>query len=626
MPGSNSLEAARLGRTAAAIASAFAAAIACSSPAREARGATRPNILFVLADDLGWRDTSLYGSRFYETPGIDALARRGMTFTDAYAANPLCSPTRASILTGQYPGRLRLTTPAGHLQQVVLDPTVPDRAASSRKRCTPGSRTRLPNEYFTIAEALKGAGYRTGFFGKWHLGRDPYIPDNQGFDVVVGGREHPGPPGGYFSPWRCATLPVVPEGEHISDVLTDEALKFLRGPRDDPFFMCLWYYDVHAPFQAKENLIAKYREKLLRPVPGPPNPQRCPTMGAMIETMDLNIGRVMRAVDELGLADDTIVIFTSDNGGNMYNEVDGTTPTSNAPLRGGKATIYEGGTREPLIVIWPGRVRAGSRSAEIVSSVDFYPTILEMAGISKREGVLLDGMSIVPALEGRALGRDTIFCHFPHDVPATGNIASTYVRRGDWKLIRFHCDGPGGADRFELYNLRDDIGEKRDMSAAMPQKVADLDRLIGRHLEDTRALVPKPNPDYAPPVGEWEAAKHCRISSREGVLVIECTGGDPHVQAAGTVKHAGPAVLRLRMRSRTRGGGQLFWGKRFHRDRSAVFHVKHDGEWHDYEARIPERGALQRLRLDPGAGAGTVEIDWMRLVSKDGRTLEAWEF
>jgi arylsulfatase A-like enzyme len=610
-----------------AAAAAFAALLACPSPARAApaapaaRTVKRPNILFILADDLGWRDTSLYGSRFHETPNIDRAALRGMTFTDAYAASPLCSPTRASILTGQYPGRLRFTTPAGHLKEVVLDPVVPERAAPSRKRCTPQSRTRLPNEYFTIAEALKERGYRTGFFGKWHLGRDPYLPDNQGFDVVVGGREHPGPPGGYFAPWRCATLPVAPEGAHIADVLTDEAVKFLRRPGEGPFFMCLWYYDVHAPFQAKAPLIAKYRAKI-----DPADPQRSPTMGGMIETLDTNIGRVMRAVGELGLADDTIVIFTSDNGGNMYNEVDGTTPTSNAPLRGGKATIFEGGTRVPLVVIWPGRVRGGTRSAELVSSIDFYPTILDMAGIPRRDGVLLDGTSIVPALEGRALGRDAVFCHFPHDITATGQIAATSVRKGDWKLIRYHCDGAGGADRVELYNLRHDISEARDLSRDMPDRATELDRLIARHLKETQALVPKPNPDYAPPVGGWAAAKHCRISSRDGALVIECTGGDPHIQLAGALKRSGPATLRIRMRSTARGGGQVFWGKRFHRDRSAAFHMKHDGEWREYEVPIPERGALQRLRFDPGTGRGTVAVDWIRLVAGDGRTLEAWEF
>jgi len=603
---------------------AAALAVPWARRSQRARAAPRrPNVLFILADDLGWRDTKLYGSTFYETPNIDALAPRGMTFTNAYAANPLCSPTRASILTGQYPGRLRFTTPAGHLKQVILDPEVPDRAAPSRKRCCPQSRTRLPNEYFTIAEALKDVGYRTGFFGKWHLGRDPHLPDNQGFDVVVGGREHPGPPGGYFSPWPCATLPNVPKGRHICDVVTDEAIRFLRGKGStrEPFFMCLWYYDVHAPFQGKADLIEKYRRKV-----DPADPQRCPTMGAMIEVMDRNIGRVTRTVDELGVTQDTVIVFTSDNGGNMYNQVDGTTPTNNWPLRGGKATIYEGGTREPLVVIWPGRTKPGSRSAEIVSSIDYYPTVLEMAGTTKKDSVLLDGISIVPALEGGTLARDTIFCHFPHDIPATGNVASTYVRKGDWKLIRFHADGPDGRDRFELYDLAGDIGEKKDLAAAMPDKVAMLDALIARHLEDTKALVPKPNPDYVEPVGGWSAVKLCRLSAGDGTLRVECTGGDPHIQTSAKVPIAAPVTVRLRMKSRTKGDGQVFWGRRFHRDRRVTFRMTHDGEWHEYEARLPGRGPVERLRIDPGSGAGPVEIDWIRLVGPDGSALEAWEF
>lgn len=219
----------------------------------------KQNIVFILADDLGWKDLTCYGSDFYETPNIDAFAETGVSFTNAYTASPLCSPTRASILTGQEPGRLRLTTPACHLPQVVLDPKESFSAAPFHKTAIPQTRTRLPNEYLTFAEVLKEKGYSTAFMGKWHLGREPYIPDNQGFDVVVGGREHPGPPGpgNFFAPWNCETLPVVPDGTHISDVLTDKAIQYMTSNKENPFLLCLWYYDVHAPFQAKEKLKQK---------------------------------------------------------------------------------------------------------------------------------------------------------------------------------------------------------------------------------------------------------------------------------------------------------------------------------------------------------------------------------
>jgi len=230
----------------------------------------------------------------------------------------LCSPTRASILTGQYPARLRLTTPACHLPQEVLDPRVPDRASPHHHVVMPETRTRLPNDYVTFAEVLKTAGYRTALLGKWHLGREPYLPESQGFDVVVGGRHHPGPPGGYFAPWPCETLPQSPDGTHIDDAITSEAIKFLENNRDNAFLLNLWFYCVHAPFEAKQPLIEKYRAKAKA---DPANRQTNPVMGAMIETLDENVGRVLDVLKRLGLSENTLVIFTSDNGGNMYNFV-----------------------------------------------------------------------------------------------------------------------------------------------------------------------------------------------------------------------------------------------------------------------------------------------------------------
>lgn len=469
--------------------------LAIASTSATHAGESRPNVIVILADDLGWRDTTVYGSQFYETPNIARLAERGMTFTNAYSASPLCSPTRASVLTGLWPARLRFTTPAGHLPKVVLDPKVPDQARPDRKAVTPQTRTRLPNKYVTYAEVLKNADYATAFMGKWHLGRAPYLPEHQGFEEVVGGRGHPGPPGGYFAPFpKIDTIPNAKLGEHIDDILGREAVAFIKDHRDGPFLLNFWPYSVHAPFQAKLDLIEKYGAKA-----DSDEPQNCPTMGAMIETMDKNIGKVLDALDRLGIADETIIIFTSDNGGNMYSEVDGVVPTSNAPLRNGKGSIYEGGQRVPLIVVWPGVVEPGSDSDTVVTSVDYFPTLLEMLELQVTEEVAFDGVSLVPLLNGSGtLDREAIFCHFPHYVPATGNLPSTSVRRGDWKLIRFYADGEDQTDRFELYNLTDDPGERNDLSAEKPELVAELDRLIDDFNRETDALLPAANPNYRP--------------------------------------------------------------------------------------------------------------------------------
>ena len=454
-----------------------------------------PNVVFILADDLGWRDTGVYGSSYYQTPHLDSLAAQGRLFVNAYSASPLCSPTRASILTGQNPGRLAFTAPQGHLERVILNPKVPETAPPARKVTIPQSRTRLPNDLVTYAEVLKQkADYTTAFMGKWHLGSAPYLPENQGFDVVVGGRRYPGPPGGYFAPWPVKTLPEASKGTHISDAITNSAIRFVREHRDEPFLLNLWYYDVHAPFQAKQDLKEKYASRS-----DPQKLQDSQTMAAMIEVLDRNVGRLINTLKTLRLWEETIVVFTSDNGGNMYNEVDGgVTPTNNAPLRNGKGNIYEGGVRVPLIVRWPRVTYPGSISREIVSSVDFFPTFLDILDLSPPEDQVLDGVSFVPALKGEPFEREATYVHFPHLIPATGNWPATSVRQGNWKLIRRYCQGPQQQDKYELYNLRTDIGEQRNLSKQRPQKTAELRALIADWLEETQALVPRCNPKYNP--------------------------------------------------------------------------------------------------------------------------------
>lgn len=603
---------------------ASAAAAGLGAGERAGAGQARPNVLFILADDLGWMDSALYGSRFYRTPNLARLAARGMMFTQAYSANPLCSPTRASLMTGQYPGRLRFTTPAGHLQQAVLDPKLPQRAAQEQKAVCPETRTRLPLEYHTVAEALRDAGYRTAHFGKWHLGWDPYLPTSQGFDRNQPGGSYPGPPS-YFAPYRIPGFADGPAGEQIDDRLTAEAVRFIEEPGEAPFFLNYWLFSVHAPFQGKPDLMEQYRSRV-----DPANPQKSPIMGAMVETMDACLGRLLDALDRTGKAANTLVVFMSDNGGNMYDRPEGVTPTSNAPLRGGKATIYEGGTRVPLLVAWPGKAKPGSRSEEIVSSIDWYPTLLAACGARGKRGQTIDGISLLPALAGRTLRREAIFCHFPHYVPATGNLPSTWVRQGDWKLIRFYADGPKQEDRFELYNLREDLGETRDLATQQPDRVRKMNALIDRHLRDTDALVPKPNPAYAPPVAGWYGNPQAQLALQGGALVVECSGGDPSMTTREVPDQPGPFVLELRMRSRSTGQGQALWATEaqpgFARPRSVFFTVTHDGEWHDYQVALPVATAITSLRLDPCMAPGRVEIAHIRLLTRTGAVAHEWRW
>jgi len=452
-----------------------------------------PNILFILADDLGWMDSSLYGSQYYETPNLKRLAQRGMMFTNAYAANPLCSPTRASILTGKFPARLKITAAAGHLKPLPNQPLLKDFGPAWQKIVWPRSKRFLPLEEYTLAEALKEVGYQTAFIGKWHLGHEPWWPKKQGFDINIAGGHYPGPPS-YFSPYKIKTLSDGPKGEYLTDRLTDEAVKYLKQDRRAPFFLCFWHYAVHAPFQAKEAITKKYRTKQ-----DPRGKQKCPVMASMIQSLDESIGRILDTLDERKLADDTMIIFTSDNGGNMYSDVKGQTPTNNYPLRGGKATIYEGGTREPTVIVWPGVVKPDSRCDEVITSIDYYPTILEMLNLKSKPNQNFDGISFFPLLKGASkLNREAIYCHFPHMTPATGNWPCVYVRRGNWKLIRFFHAADADNHRYELYNLAEDISETNNLAAKMPEMVKQLDSLIEQHLKETGALVPKLNPRYDP--------------------------------------------------------------------------------------------------------------------------------
>jgi arylsulfatase A-like enzyme len=461
----------------------------CSFP-ETADGKT--NFVFFLIDDMGWTDLGCYGSSFYETPNIDRLASEGVRFTEAYASCPVCSPTRASIMTGKYPARLNLTD------------WIPGRQANrvlpSEKLIGPQFEQQLPLSERTIAESLKDAGYATGSIGKWHLGSDGYLPEDQGFDINAGGFRLGYPPGGFFSPYQNPKLEDGPEGENLTDRLTDEAIRFLEANRDQPFFLFMSYYAVHNPMQAKPELVAKYEQKArdLEPASEPKflpegkhsnrQLQDHPVYAAMIETLDTNIGRIMRNIDELGKRENTVVLFVSDNGG--LSTAEGS-PTSNLPLRAGKGWLYEGGIRVPLIVRAPGLTKPGTECPVPVTSTDFYPTMLQLAGLSPDPGQHPDGMSLVPLLEGRSsLQRERLFWHYPH-YSNQGGAPSGAVRSGDYKLIEFYEE-----DRVELYNLREDVGETTDVAGPMPERARELRQALHEWRVEMQARMPVPNPNY----------------------------------------------------------------------------------------------------------------------------------
>lgn len=453
----------------------------------------RPNFVFVLADDLGWRDLGCYGSTFYETPNLDRLAVTGMRFTQAYAACCVCSPTRASIMTGKYPARLHLTDYIPGARRGKLNPAP--------------YLHELPLAEVTLAEALREAGYATAFVGKWHLGARGFYPEDQGFDVNAGGCEKGSPPS-YFSPYHIPTLADGPPGEYLTDRLTDEAVRFIEGAAGQPFLLYLSHYAVHNPQQAKPEMVERYRRKAEKlTFDGPdflPEGQRQarqiqnqPVYAAMIESLDQSVGRVLGKLAELGLADNTVVFFTSDNGGLSTSEG---SPTSNVPLRAGKGWHYEGGVREPLLVRWPGVTPPGSVCEEPLISTDYYPTILEMAGLAARPEQHIDAQSLAPLLRGGTRPQRPLFWHYPH-YGNQGCSPGGVVRVGDFKLIEWFED-----DRIELFNVRDDLGEWHDLAATMPDRAAQMRQQLHDWRKDVSAAMPTPNPDYQPGETKQNAA------------------------------------------------------------------------------------------------------------------------
>jgi arylsulfatase A-like enzyme len=442
-----------------------------------------PNIVMILVDDLGWTDVGCFGSDLYRTPNVDRLAREGMRFTNAYAACTVCSPTRAALLTGKYPARLHLTDwIAGH-----------DRPFARLK--IPDWTKQLPLAEVTIAEALRSAGYATAHVGKWHLGPPGFWPTDQGFDLNIAGCDMGQPPS-YYWPYKAgkreiATLELTPEtrGQYLTDRLADEAARAIRGFGRRPFFLYLATYQVHMPKQPKPEYVPACEARVK---PGMKHTDAA--YAAMVQSMDELVGKVLGTLDELGIAEQTLVFFTGDNGGLSHLHGVKRGPTDNAPLRLGKGSAYEGGVRVPLVARWPGKVRPASVCREPVISTDFYPTMLEAAGAKgdARHNAAVDGRSLLSVLENpeKPLGREAIYWHYPHYHPG-GATPYGAVRAGPWKLIEFYED-----QRAELYNLDQDIGESRDLAAEKPDLVRQLRSRLDAWRVSVGAQLPTPNPQF----------------------------------------------------------------------------------------------------------------------------------
>lgn len=457
--------------------------VACAAVAQ----GTPPNIVVILADDLGWRDLGCMGSTFYETPNLERLAEEGMKFTRGYAASPVCSPTRVSMMTGKHPARLGTTDWFGALQ--------PEEAALEKNWHRSGLPApyveHLPLEEVTIAEALRAAGYATMLAGKWHLGDGAHTPENQGFEVNLGGTSK-GQPASYFSPYQNPRLKDGPVGEHLEMRLAGEVGEFIRAHRSQPFYVYYPLYLVHTPLQARADLVEKYERKraeLAAPhdVWGKEGEhqirlnQSHATYAAMVQSMDDAVGVVLRAIEDAGLREETLVVFTSDNGG---LSTAGGLPTSNVPLRAGKGWLYEGGIRVPWLVRWPGKIKAGTTCATPVFTADLYPTLLTAAGLAANAAQPCDGLSLLGLFRGEAMESRALYWHYPH-FHGQHSFPGGAMIEGEWKLIRDY-----ETERVALYNLGIDIGEQHDLASSEPERVASMNGRLSAWLDAMDAKFP----------------------------------------------------------------------------------------------------------------------------------------
>lgn len=454
--------------------------------------AERPNVVLILVDDLGLHDIGVEGSTFYQTPNIDRLAKGGMRFTQGYANCQVCSPSRASIQLGQFTARHGITQWIGAPSGL---------AWQSEDILTPADYVhRLPTDDVTIAEAMQQGGYKTFFAGKWHLGGKGSLPTDHGYDINVGGHDRGSPPGGFFSPYNNPLMKNGPDGESLTLRLADETADYIRENKDTPFFATLAFYAVHAPVQTTKELWQKY-QRLAPELPAGASRfkvdrtfpvrqvQDHPVYAGMMETLDTAVGRVMTALDQAGIADNTIVIFTSDNGGVSSGDA---YATSNLPLRGGKGRQWEGGIREPYYIRYPAKIAAASEDATPVTGADLYPTILELCDLPARPDQHVDGVSLVPLFAGDAIPPRPLYWHYPH-YDNQGGEPSSIIRQDEWKLIRYYEDG-----RNELYNLEHDPGEQSDLALRYPVQTAKMAAQLDDWLAEVEAKFPTPDPRFDP--------------------------------------------------------------------------------------------------------------------------------
>lgn len=442
----------------------------------------RPNVIVILADDLGWTDLGCYGSDLHRTPHLDRLAKKGMRFKQAYSACTVCSPSRAALLTGKYPARLRITD------------WIPGLMPDNPKLLVPDWTKHLPTSEVTLAELFRAMGYLTGMIGKWHLGGEDYYPEKHSFQINIAGTDKAAPPS-YLAPWKIPTLPEGKDGDYLTDRLTDEAVKFIEGARDRPFFLYLSHFAVHTPIQGRPDLVAKYKGMDRKE-----RNHKNPIYAAMVESLDESVGRIVAKLRELGLEENTIIIFTSDNGGRIPT-------TSNRPLRFGKASAYEGGVRVPLIIHWPGHTKPGRESDTPVITMDLFPTVVEMASLripmekAKKDGPGCDGLSLAPLLrESGGLKRTELFWHYPHHqhYQLGGTMPYGAIRSGDYKLIEFFNDM-----HIDLYDLKNDIGEENDLAKTRPKIAEQLRARLREWRREVGAQMPTPNPKYDPTRPEY---------------------------------------------------------------------------------------------------------------------------
>ncbi|MDZ4404471.1 sulfatase [Prosthecobacter sp.] len=616
--------------------------------------AAKPNVVLFLVDDMGWMDCGAYGSTYYETPNIDRFAKQAMRFTNAYA-QPLCSPTRGSLLTGQYSARHGITSATGHQPpQPAGFKFLPETAPSNAPMLVPHSKNHLEPTQITLAETLRGAGYRTAHIGKWHLGlTQPHWPEQQGFDVAFHCHPDPGPPGNYFSPYgvkpegvanaknKVGTITDGPEGEYIVDRQAAEAVKFISSSKGGPFFLNLWCYGVHGPWGHKEEYTKAFMAKK-----DPSGRQGNPIMASMLKSVDECFGRILDELDKQGIADNTIIIFNSDNGGNQHSNITtegkksanadwqkwaGTQPpTMNTPLRDGKGTLYEGGTRVPLMWSWAGKIAPGSITPTVVGPIDVYPTVIDLLGIAKPEKQTFDGVSYAKVLKGEGeLNRAAYFNYHPH--AGANRAGGVWVRTEHYKLLRWF----GKTNTHELYNLKEDLGETKNLATMMPDKVKELDALIDGFLKSTGATYPRPNPDYKPvaaktpaastdPLDNWKE-RGCKATITDGILSMKANGKAGNAFLGhGMAKLTGPAIVKLRVRSQTGGAGKIDSFPNGSADANGMISVPLEvkaGDWQELKLELNSKALLGTLRVYlPDA-----EIDFIEVAPMKGKA-QRWDF